>query len=185
MVYFGEQMGTGVTLLTCSKGRDEGIRGVEDNKNERGLWWVEAWQGCLPTTPVFAWLFLAPAAIWLVPTNWEPWTGYVKTNFKRDHAAWKKYTALGMSVLFGIQNLRSPLRSLMDAVFPWTLFLGSIHFFEGGVGRRNPYERECKILMALIARKTWRWQRERLKGCPSPLHLCQPAVLQSWQNYHC
>ena len=32
MVYFGEQMGTGVTLLTCSKGRDQGTRGVEDKK---------------------------------------------------------------------------------------------------------------------------------------------------------
>ena len=35
MVYFGEQMGTGVTLLTCSKGRDEGIRGVEDKKTRK------------------------------------------------------------------------------------------------------------------------------------------------------
>ena len=32
MVYFREHMGTGVTLLTCSKGLDEGTRGVGDKK---------------------------------------------------------------------------------------------------------------------------------------------------------
>ena len=32
MVYFSEQMGTGVAPLTCSKGRDEGTRGVEDKR---------------------------------------------------------------------------------------------------------------------------------------------------------
>ena len=41
------------------------------------------------------------------------------------------------------------------------------------------------LTVALITRKTRCWQRERVKGYLSPLHPCQPVLLQNWQNYQC
>ena len=38
---------------------------------------------------------------------------------------------------FGLNTLKKCFARILD--------LGSIHFLEGGVGQRNPYEHECKI----------------------------------------